>query len=203
MTTQQQQPPPCPELTKDGMNIREGLPLQAADSGEFAALRANIQQLMDIEAIKQLKHAYFRCVDTANLKELASLLHPEVSVDFIGGSYAWKLQGREAYVDAVGKAFNQQAVGHHNGHSPEIQLLSEHEATAIWYLADHMWVLNYRHLTTGSALYRDRYVKVDGRWLIRETHYQRLYEINQSLDENPALAAHYLGVHGAPAEQPG
>jgi hypothetical protein len=61
-----------------------------------------------------------------------------------------------------------------------------------------MWVLNYQHLTTGSALYRDRYVKADGRWLIRETQYQRLYEINQSLDQNPQLAAHYLAVHGAP-----
>ncbi|MCH6547726.1 MAG: nuclear transport factor 2 family protein [Gemmatimonadetes bacterium] len=26
---------------------------------------------MDIEAIKQLKHAYFRCIDTANWDELA------------------------------------------------------------------------------------------------------------------------------------
>ena len=199
MTTSPKPSQPCPALTRQGMNISEGLPLQAAKNEDLAALRANIQQLMDIEAIKQLKHAYFRCVDTANLEELASLLHSDVSVDFTGGSYAWQLQGRDAYVEAVGKAFNQQSVGHHNGHSPEIQLLSDHEATAIWYLADHMWVLNYRHLTTGSALYRDRYLKVDGRWLIRETRYQRLYEINQSLTANPELSAHYLAVHGAPA----
>jgi hypothetical protein len=198
MPAKPEQTPNCAALTKEGMNITEGLALQAAEDGGIEALRKNIQQLMDIEAIKQLKHAYFRCIDTANLEELHGLLHPDIAVNFIGGSYTWNLQGRQAYVDAVAKAFNQQSVGHHNGHSPEIQLLSDHEATAIWYLADHMWVLNYQHLTTGSALYRDRYVKVDGRWLIRETQYQRLYEINQSLAQNPQLAAHYLAVHGAP-----
>ena len=182
-------------LNKANMGISDGLPLQASEGG-IEELRRDIQHLMDIEAIKQLKHAYFRCIDTANLEELASLLHPEVEVDFTGGSYAWKFHGREPYLEAVAKAFDRQSIGHHNGHSPEIQLLSPTEATAIWYLADHMWVLKHQHLTTGAALYRDHYLKVDGRWLIHQTRYQRLYEIHQTLDSNPALTAHYLGVHG-------
>ena len=34
------------------------------------------------------------------------------------------------------------------------------------------------------------------RWLIRETNYERIYEINQTLEERPNLSSHYLGVHG-------
>jgi hypothetical protein len=184
------------ELTKDGMGISEGLPLEAS-SGGIEDLRRDIQRLMDIEAIKQLKHAYFRCIDTANFAELETIFHEDISVHFVGGAYEWKLQGRDEYMASLRTSFTREAVGHHNGHHPEIQILSETEATGIWYLADNMWVLNYNFFATGTALYWDRYLKVDGRWVIKETSYERLYEINRALDEKPPLASHYLATHGA------
>ena len=184
-------------LTKQTMGISEGLPLEAS-AGGLEALRKDVQRLMDIEAIKQLKHAYFRCVDTANFEELATIFHPDVRVRFKGGNYEWNLDGRDAYLDALRKSFTREAVGHHNGHHPEIQILSESEATGIWYLADRMWVMNFHFYTEGTALYWDRYLKVDGRWTIRETSYERIYETNRKLDERPPLASHYLGAHGVP-----
>jgi hypothetical protein len=184
------------ELTRAGMGISEGLPLKVSEGG-IGELRRDIQRLMDIEAIKQLKHAYFRCLDTANFEEMSGLFHDDVSVHFVGGSYEWKLQGKQEYLDAVGKAFTKKAIGHHNGHQPEIQILSESEATGIWYLADHMWILEHKFHTTGTAIYWDRYEKVDGRWKIRETKYRRIYESSRLLDENPPLQAHYLATHGA------
>ncbi len=190
MTTQRQQ------LNKTTMGIREGLPLEATGT-DIEGLRRDVQRLMDIEAIKQLKHAYFRCIDTANLDELAGLFHDAVEVHFIGGTYEWKVSGKADYLSNIGQSFNARSIGHHNGHQPEIQILSETEATGIWYLADHMWLLEHNALTTGTALYWDRYTKVDGRWLIRETRYERLYEINETLDKAPRLSSHYLGVHGS------
>jgi SnoaL-like domain len=184
-------------LNKSNMGMTGGLSLDLADGG-LEALREKVQLLLDIEAIKQLKHAYFRCIDTANLEELASLFHEDVLVHFVGGTYEWRVQGRQAYVDNIRGAFNRRAVGHHNGHQPEIEVLSATEARGIWYLADHMWLLDHKAYTAGTALYWDRYEKVDGRWLIRETRYERLYEMNQLLPENPTLSTHYLGVHGAP-----
>jgi hypothetical protein len=186
---------PAP-LTRAGMGIGEGLPL-AASAGGLDDLRRDVQRLFDLEAIKQLKHAYFRCLDTANWDELSDLLHPELSVDFIGGSYEWHFRSRDAYLEALGQAFNAGAIGHHNGHQPEIQLLSATEASGIWYLADHMWMLEHRHLTRGTALYWDRYEKLGGRWLIRHTNYRRLYEMHEQLAELPRLGAHYLA--GKPA----
>ena len=180
-------------IASSALRVRSTL---GVPSAEPEALRRSLQQLMDIEACKQLKHAYFRCLDTANWEELATLFHEDVEVHFKGGSYEWKLQGRDEYIGAVSKAFNQQAIGHHNGHQPEIQVISETEATGMWYLADHMWILNANFLTQGTAIYWDTYLKVDGKWLIKDTSYERLYEMNEKLEELPNISSHYLGTHG-------
>ncbi len=183
------------ELTKAGMGIEPGLPLHTSDGG-VDALRRDIQMLMDIEAIKQVKHAYFRCLDTANFDEMEELFHADVSVHFIGGNYEWKLEGRAAYLESIQKSFHREAVGHHNGHHPEIQILSETEATGIWYLADNMWMTNFKFFTTGTALYWDRYLKVEGKWTIRDTKYERIYEIVKGGEENPVFSSHYLSTYG-------
>ncbi len=187
----------APTLTRAAMGIAPGRPLNASQGG-IEELRRDIQMLMDIEAIRQLKHAYFRCIDTANFAELAELFHDEVYVHVIGGTYEWKLDGKAAYLGAVTGAFHRESIGHHNGHHPEIQILGDNEATGIWYLADNMWQLDSRHFTTGTAIYWDRYIKVDGRWLIRETRYRRVYELNSVLPERPRPAVHYLGDFGTP-----
>ena len=186
-------------LTKAAMGIEKGIELNVSQGG-LDELRRGVQVLMDIEAIKQLKHAYFRCIDTANLEELAELFHEDVSVHLVGGTYEWKLQGKAQYLESIGNAFHRESVGHHNGHQPEIQILSETEATGIWYLADQMWILSSKFYTVGTALYWDRYLKVDGRWTIKDTKYERIYEINRALDDNPELASHYLGTYGTRLE---
>ncbi|TFH40610.1 MAG: nuclear transport factor 2 family protein [Lysobacterales bacterium] len=117
---------------------------------------------------------HFRCLDTANFDELSTLFHDDVSVDFVGGNYEWKLTGKQEYLASLRKSFTREAVGHHNGHHPEIQILSESEATGIWYLADDMWIMTHKFHTKGTAMYWDRYAKADGRWKIRETRYRRI-----------------------------
>jgi len=182
-------------LNKKNLGITDGLPLEASE-GSLDEMRADIQRLMDMEAIRQLKYAYFRCVDTANLEELGTLFHEDVTVHFVGGNYEWNIQGRQQYVDNIAMAFSREAIGQHNAHHPEIQMLSDTEATGIWYLADHMWILNHNAKTQGTALYWDRYLKVDGKWLIKDTNYERIYEFNQVLEERPQPSSHYLGAHG-------
>jgi SnoaL-like protein len=183
------------KLNKETLGITEGIPLQASEGG-IEELRKDIQRLMDIEAIKQLKHAYFRCIDTANMEELATLFHDDVQVDFKGGNYHLQYNGKQEYVDGMAQSFTKQSIGQHHGHHPEIQMLSETEATGIWYLEDKFWVINHKYFTTGTLLYWDRYVKEDGKWLIRDTRYERLYEFTEMLEEEPEPSSHYLGVHG-------
>jgi hypothetical protein len=75
-------------------------------------------------------------------------------------------------------------------------MLSETEATGIWYLEDKFWVINHKYYTTGTLLYWDRYVKENGKWLIKDTRYERLYEFSEQLSEKVKPSSHYLGVHG-------
>jgi len=165
---------------------------------EFAQLQREIRILRDIEAVKRVKHAYFRCVDTASIEELKSLFHRDVVVHFIGGTYEWTLHGRDEYLEAIAANFNSKVLAQHNGHHPEIDILSETEATGIWYLHDHFYRLWDMHHVTGTALYRDRYIKEDGRWQIIESRYERIYELDYPMKELPPITAHYLASHGRP-----
>jgi len=159
-------------------------------------LTRQVQALRDIEDIKRLKHAYFRCIDTGNLEELRQLTHPEVTTCYVGGSYRIELANQEEFLEMIANSFNAECVARHNGHHPEIELLSESEATGKWYLHDDF--LNFRAMvrTEGTAIYVDRYVKVDGRWLIRHQSYERIYEKIERIDKLPKLSVNTLAVTG-------
>jgi len=162
----------------------------------LAQLARQVQVLQDLEAIKRLKYAYFRCIDTASFAELEGLLHPQLTTCYVGGSYRIEFDNRAAFLEAMANAFNAEVACRHQGHHPEIDVLSEREATGIWYLHDVFLNLRERIRTEGTALYRDRYVKQDGRWLIRHQSYERIYEIVEPIATPPNLTAHYLASHG-------
>lgn len=163
---------------------------------QIAALQAEIRALKDLEEIRLLKHAYFRGIDSADLELLRGLMHPDVTVHFIGGGYEWKLAGREQYLEAIGNNFNSEVIAQHNGHHPEIRLLSPTEAEGTWYLHDNFYNLREKLYTTGTAFYHDRYVKIDGKWLLKSTQYKRHYEIVEKLDKLPNITVDYLADHG-------
>lgn len=166
-------------------------------ASELAQLQRDVQILKDIEAIKRLKHAYFRAIDSADLKLLEGLLHADVKVHFIGGGYEWQLQGRAEYIEAIGQNFNSQVACQHNGHHPEIDILSPTEARGIWYLHDIFYNLRDQLLTQGTAFYHDRYVKENGQWWLIDTYYKRHYEIVDKITDNPPnLTTFYLAEHG-------
>ena len=166
------------------------------DDAELAQLKRDIQILKDIEAVKRVKNAYFRCIDTANLDELRELLHPNVHAKLVGGTYSIEFNTREEYVEMVANSFHSQFIGQHNGHHPEIDILSETEATGTWYLTDIAIDWKRGDKTTGSSLYTDKYLKTDGKWQIVDTAYIRIYEIVEWGTERPPLTAHYLAEHG-------
>ena len=134
--------------------------------------------LEDIELIRQLKYRYCRCIDTANMAELRELFAEDASVRYQGGSYLFEAQGRDQ-------------INH-----PEITVTSPTEATGVWYLKDWFCDLRRKIITDGSALYRDTYVKRDGRWLIQRATYERIYEIVTPFEQAPNITAHWLAKHG-------
>jgi hypothetical protein len=152
--------------------------------------------LEDIEHIKRLKYRYCRCIDTANITELAELFTEDASICYVGGSYRFEAQGRDKIVEAIGFAFHAEAIAFHHVNHPEIDFVSATEATGTWYLKD--WFLDLKHkiITDGSALYKDTYVKQGGQWLIKRATYSRIFEIVTPVTETPNITAHYLAQHG-------
>jgi hypothetical protein len=148
--------------------------------------------LEDIERIRQLKYRYFRAIDTADIDLLRGVLAEDVHIDYQGGTYRWQVDGRETMLAAVAAAFNEHAVACHTGHHPEIEVLTPMTARGIWYLTDVFINLRDKLVTTGSALYRDEYVKLADGWRIRSSTYHRVYEIQETLNSAPKLTAHYL-----------
>lgn len=152
--------------------------------------------LEDIELIKRVKYAYCRCLDTANMDEMRTLFTEDASISYVGGSYKFEADGREKIIEALASAFHNQAIGCHQVHHPEIDVLSATDAKGTWYLRDWYLDLRYKIVTEGSALYRDHYVKRDGRWLIQRATYERVFESMYELPQLPHIKSHYLGKHG-------
>lgn len=152
--------------------------------------------LEEIESIRRLKYRYCRCIDTANIPELKELFTEDASVSYVGGSYRFEVKGRAAILEALENAFHADAIAMHHVNHPEIDIVSPSEATGVWYLKD--WFLDLRHkiITDGTALYRDRYLKKNGHWLIQHASYERIYEIVTPVTETPNITAHWLAKHG-------
>lgn len=159
-------------------------------------LARQVQVLCDIEEIKRLKHAYFRCIDTLNLEELRKITHPEVTTCYVGGSYRIELANQDEFIEMIASSFHAECSCRHNAHHPEIEIVSDTEATGIWYLHDDFYNFRAMVRTEGTALYRDRYLKTGGRWVVKHQSYERVYERVEPIVEMPRLTVNTLAVAG-------
>jgi hypothetical protein len=128
-----------------------------------------------IELIKQLKARYFRFLDTGNFDGLETVFTADAIAYFKGGDYEFNLNGMPALRKFYEDSFTPTKFGMHHGHHPEITVQGD-GATGIWYLQDIFINLEQNYTLMGSALYNDKYVKVDGEWKIAYTGYERVYE---------------------------
>ena len=163
-----------------------------------------LQQLSDLEEIRLVKHRYYRGIDTADEALLRTLFTEDVTVEYRGGDYLVRLEGRDPMIDFLMNSFNADAVAMHQGHMPEITFLGDDEAEGIWYLEDIYISLLRKDVTTGSAIYSDRYRRgEDGVWRMVRTEYDRIMEVVQPLPESWNITVHHLAKVGRPRDQTG
>jgi hypothetical protein len=163
---------------------------------EVRRLRAEVDRLNDIEAVKRTKYQYWRCFDTADLAGMTEVLHPDVTLSVVAGVYSMKLEGREAYLRMVKEGAHADMISHHLGHNPEIDIVSPTEAIGTWYLYDDLYEMRRGMRLYGTAFYRDKYIKTDGRWQIWYSQFHRISELADPLTERPNITYHYLATHG-------
>jgi hypothetical protein len=161
-----------------------------------------LQQLSDIEDIKLLKHRYFRGMDTAEWALVETLFTDDVTIDYRGGGYRVQSKGKADMMLFLKNSFHSDAVAMHHGNMPEITLTGEDEAEGIWYLFDIFIHAEARSQTVGSAIYRDRYLRVDGQWKIAHSEYDRIIELVGPMGSDTNVVVQWLATRGLkPAER--
>lgn len=163
---------------------------------EVKRLRDEVDRLRSIEEIRRVKYKYWRCFDTADLEGMAEVLHENVTLSVVAGIYSMCIEGRDSYLQMVKEGAHAEMISHHNGHHGEIDLLGNNEALGTWYLYDDLYEFRRGYRLYGTAFYRDKYVKREGRWTIFYSQFHRLYEICDDMSKAPNVTYHYLGEHG-------
>jgi hypothetical protein len=146
-----------------------------SDNREAGRPSESAAQLLDIEAIKKLKHTYFRLLDTKEFDALGALFADGATTSYESGKYSHT--GRDEAISFLSGSLGDPSIVHeHLGHHPEITLTSDTTAVGTWYLHDRVLVPSVDFELGGTAIYTDEYVKADGVWLISHTGYVRVYE---------------------------
>ena len=80
--------------------------------------------LVEIEAIKRLKYAYFRNLDLKQWDDIAELFTPDATCAYSAGAYAY--EGRDAIVEFFRKGMGSETFhSSHKAHHPEIDLTGQ------------------------------------------------------------------------------
>ncbi len=139
-------------------------------------LEQAVNRLLAIEEIKNLKARYFRCVDSRQWEEFATLFTEDVQIDFAESTSGSRT--REEFVAAATRHF-ATGISIHHGHLPEITILDEQHATAIWPMFDLVETApdSGYESHTGYGHYTEEYRRVDGRWLISTTRLSRVKRV--------------------------
>jgi SnoaL-like protein len=132
-------------------------------------VEALVQELLDREAIKELKARYFRCVDARDWDGLRETLADDARFELMGME---TIEGGDAFVAFTREVIeSREARTVHRGHTPEITIDGPAEAHGRWMLADYIeWPSDpetgQRRGMRGCGLYQETYRKVHGDWRI-------------------------------------
>ena len=136
-----------------------------------------LEDLLEIESIKQLRIKYSHFFDGKRIDELADLFTEDAVCEF-GQDYGGDWAGKEviktnfqAYADGEGPPFGVL----HAVTNPLIELTSNSFAHGRWYLHDLLTREGAEKTPILYGIYDDVYKKVFGKWLIYRTRIDFLW----------------------------
>lgn len=143
------------------------------------------------EEIKQLKARYFRLMDQKRWDEWVDVFTPDVSIDTTHDSGpGTEMTGRDTFRTFL-EPMLVGAITLHHGHMPEIQILSETEATGVWSMDDHIVFSEASGMgeLRGSGWYEERYeCGADRRWRIASMTLRRQRVVLGGVQVYPRVA---------------
>ena len=142
----------------------------------------DLELLLVVEEIKQLKYRYLRTLDLKRWVEFEAVFVPEATGDYGEGL---SFGSRDELVGFMRDSLGPQMITLHQCHHPEISVDGD-RATGVWYLEDRVIMPEHRLVLEGAAFYEDRYVRTSDGWRIEHTGYRRTYEATMSMDDAPS-----------------
>jgi len=140
-----------------------------------------IAQLLDLEAIRKLKHRYIRCMTQSRWDELAQLMTEDVQTSYSDGKYSFSNRTELLrFLKGSHDANETQVLGFWHVTMPEIEFTGPDEATGIWAMYHFYLDKSSSQQLEMFAYYDDTYRREHGEWRIARTGYRRVME--QSLD---------------------
>ncbi len=131
------------------------------------------EELFHIEAIKQLKARYCRCLDEKRWEDLRQVFSNDFKGIYEGPHPTVHYESTDEMVTAL-REILQDAVTVHHCHMPEITLTGDGSAEGIWAMMD--FVQREQSTFRGYGHYREKYQQTEqGEWRIRRIHLTRLH----------------------------
>jgi hypothetical protein len=127
----------------------------------WTLLMDELDRLVAIEAITQLKARYCRFVDTQQWVEFRALFTDDAHFEF--GDYV--PESPDAFLEGARSTF-EGAVSMHHCHSPEIEMTAHDEAVGTWAMEDRIVWNGERPPHHGYGHYEERYTKRGDAWFI-------------------------------------
>lgn len=103
----------------------------------------DIDKLLAVYEIQTLKSRYYRFLDTKDWAGFETTFAPDAVIDFRGAvtpaDENLLFPTAQAFIDNVRPMMTPMTTAH-QGHMPEIEILSPTSASAVWALEDRVWV---------------------------------------------------------------
>lgn len=145
--------------------------------------------LVEIEAIKQLKARYFRAMDEKRWDDWGQCFTSDATLDTREDG-APITTGRDAIQKLVSSAVGPAITVHH-GHMPEIELTGARSARGVWSMEDFLEFPGDPPFTLhGRGHYHEEYVRDErGTWRIHTLRLTRLWVKRQGAPAQSVLDA--------------
>lgn len=137
-------------------------------------LEERITRLENIEAIRCLQAKYQRCLDTRDFDGLAECFDDDVTSSYGNGDMSYF--GKDSVIQFLCSVMTLDMPSTHLIHGGEIIVIDDDNATAKWYLEDHLLHQKYLMKLHGAAIYDVTYCRKNETWLIKSIGYKRCYE---------------------------
>ena len=140
-----------------------------------------LEQLVEKEAVKELRIMYSHYFDGKAIDALADLFTEDAVCEFgpdYGGDWVGKAQIHANFATYAEREGPEYGVLH-SVTNPWIRLIDETTANGRWYLHDLRTTEGIENPLILYGIYDDLYKKVDGRWLIHRTRIDFLWPKRQ------------------------